>query len=141
MRRGCVFYFESVSVVFFQIFLRLPICTKTDSECTAHRDLFHVSRKYFCFPKKAPAAAIFNYLNKIFGKHTRGKKTTIRNQKKLNQVCLTFRDACGEFGLDQYLFSCDHFVINIFDQIRSLGYLWDVFAISLRYLCDIFAIS
>ena len=80
-KRGCVFYFESVSVVFFQIFLRLPICTKTDSECTAHRDLFHVSRKYFCFPKKAPAAAIFNYLNKIFGKHTRGKKQQLDPKK------------------------------------------------------------
>ena len=63
--RGCVFYFASVSVLFLQIFLRVPICTKTDSECTAHRDLFHVSQNIVVFQEKKSAATIFNYLNKI----------------------------------------------------------------------------
>ena len=63
--RGCVFYFASVSVLFLQIFLRVLICTKTDSECTAHRDLFHVSQNIVVFQEKKSAATIFNYLNKI----------------------------------------------------------------------------
>ena len=62
---------NSLFCVIFQIFLRPPIGTKTDSECSAGRDLFHVFLKYSCFPKKAAAAAIFNYLKKILQqKHT-----------------------------------------------------------------------
>ena len=62
---------NSLFCVIFQIFLRPPIGTKTDSECSAGRDLFHVFLKYSCFPKKAAAPAIFNYLKKILQqKHT-----------------------------------------------------------------------
>ena len=62
---------NSLFCVIFQIFLRPPIGTKTDSECSAGRDLFHVFLKYSCFPKKAAAPAIFNYFNKILQqKHT-----------------------------------------------------------------------
>ena len=62
---------NSLFCVIFQIFLRPPIGTKTDSECSAGRDLFHVFLKYSCFPKKAAAAAIFNYLKEILQqKHT-----------------------------------------------------------------------
>ena len=66
-----VFFPNSLFCVIFQIFLRPPIGTKTDGECSAGRDLFHVFLKYSCFPKKAAAPAIFNYFNKILQqKHT-----------------------------------------------------------------------
>ena len=65
------FFPNSLFCVIFQIFLRPPIGTKTDGECSAGRDLFHVFLKYSCFPKKAAAPAIFNYFNKILQqKHT-----------------------------------------------------------------------
>ena len=70
-RVSLLFFPNSLFCVIFQIFLRPPIGTKTDSECSAGRDLFHVFLKYSCFPKKAAAPAIFNYFNKILQqKHT-----------------------------------------------------------------------
>ena len=108
-----MFFPNSLFCVIFQIFLRPPIGTKTDGECSAGRDLFHVFLKYSCFPKKAAAPAIFNYFNKILQ-----QKHTVLEEAD-DTKCL-----CWELFLEIFLMTqllCKKNLVDVVININILG--------------------